>query len=300
MFYLQTTLPYFFSPLGIRYDKKCRYAHSASELRKIERHPRYKTQICRTYHEKGTCPYGVRCTFIHEQQSMANPNIYHHQEAPTTTTTTTSRNSPSCEQQHLSNFKTAVGAAKTDATTPDDQHHHQRPAANVAAPTTTGMPWLSGPDTLLEQQQPNETKELMSLSQIKNVVHSRSASTPNTCWSPTMSNNLWSHRPFHNNEVSSKPLYRVTHVPCYWLNPLFFSLNRISTALLTLPSVKNAPLPLPVHLVLKALSLLGTTMAPQNLIAPPFTEKNTLVIFHLLLKILFCRISAGCHWNLIC
>jgi hypothetical protein len=77
---------------------------------------------------------------------------------------------------------------------------------------------LSGPDTLLEQQQPNETKELMSLSQIKNVVHSRSASTPNTCWSPTMSNNLWSHRPFHNNEVSSKPLYRVTHVPCYWLN----------------------------------------------------------------------------------
>lgn len=143
---------------------------------------------------------------------MANPNIYHHQEAPTSTTT--SRNSPSCEQQQLSNFKTAVGAAKTDATTPDDQLHHQRPAANVAATTTSGMPWLSGPDALLEQQ-PNETKELMSLSQIKNVVHSRSASTPNTCWSPTMSNNLWSHRPFHNNEVSSKPLYRVTHVPCY-------------------------------------------------------------------------------------
>ncbi|KAG2175282.1 hypothetical protein INT44_007770 [Umbelopsis vinacea] len=169
--------------LGVcRYDKKCRYAHSASELRKIERHPRYKTQICRTYHDKGTCPYGVRCTFIHEQQSMANPNTYHHQEA------TTHGNSPSCEQQQQQNFKTAV---KTDATTPDDPLHHQGPA---------GMPWLS--DTLLEQQSQNETKERMSLSQIKNVVHSRSASTPNTCWSPTtMNNSLWG--PYEQTEPNA-------------------------------------------------------------------------------------------------
>ncbi|KAH8551505.1 hypothetical protein BGW37DRAFT_493919 [Umbelopsis sp. PMI_123] len=173
--------------LGVcRYDKKCRYAHSASELRKIERHPRYKTQICRTYHEKGTCPYGVRCTFIHEQQSMANPNIYHHQES-----TAANRNSSNCEQPS-SNIKTAVVAAKTDATTPDDHHHR-------SAPAPTGLSWMSGSSNLLEQQ-PNETKELMPLSQMKNVVHSRSASTPNSCWSPTMSSNLWGHRPFHNNE----------------------------------------------------------------------------------------------------
>jgi hypothetical protein len=27
---------------------------------------RYKTEFCRTYHLQGTCPYGVRCRFIHE------------------------------------------------------------------------------------------------------------------------------------------------------------------------------------------------------------------------------------------
>jgi hypothetical protein len=25
----------------------------------------YKTQICRAYHDRGECPYGIRCTFIH-------------------------------------------------------------------------------------------------------------------------------------------------------------------------------------------------------------------------------------------
>jgi hypothetical protein len=58
-----------------RYGKKCRYAHGHSELRTVKRHQRYKTEICRTYHETGTCPYGVRCTFIHNEKSLANPNI---------------------------------------------------------------------------------------------------------------------------------------------------------------------------------------------------------------------------------
>jgi len=41
----------------------------------VKRHQRYKTEVCRTYHETGSCPYGVRCTFIHDGKSSANPNI---------------------------------------------------------------------------------------------------------------------------------------------------------------------------------------------------------------------------------
>lgn len=57
------------------YGRKCQYAHGESELRPVYRHKKYKTQICRTFWETGTCPYGVRCTFIHRDDSKANKNI---------------------------------------------------------------------------------------------------------------------------------------------------------------------------------------------------------------------------------
>ena len=34
-------------------------------MREIDRHPKYKTQKCRTFHQTGSCPYGARCTFRH-------------------------------------------------------------------------------------------------------------------------------------------------------------------------------------------------------------------------------------------
>lgn len=37
-------------------------------MRQVQRHVRYKTEICRTYHRTGTCLYGVRCTFIHDER----------------------------------------------------------------------------------------------------------------------------------------------------------------------------------------------------------------------------------------
>lgn len=164
---------------NIRYGKKCRYAHSASELRKIERHPRYKTQICRTYHENGTCPYGVRCTFIHEHQSMANPNIYHYQE-------TTANRNPQQSALESQNLKTipSSGAAKTDTA---DGH--------LAA----ALPWVTQPGSNnFTTEKKNETMDLMPLSQMKNVVHSRSASNTSSCWSPTLPGNIWGLRAFHN------------------------------------------------------------------------------------------------------
>lgn len=44
---------------------KCQYAHGAADLRELDRHPKYKTQKCRTFHQTGSCPYGNRCTFRH-------------------------------------------------------------------------------------------------------------------------------------------------------------------------------------------------------------------------------------------
>jgi tristetraprolin len=58
-----------------RYGAKCQFAHGEEELRKISRHPKYKTEICRTFWVSGSCPYGKRCCFIHtEVPSNGNTN----------------------------------------------------------------------------------------------------------------------------------------------------------------------------------------------------------------------------------
>ncbi|KAF5375146.1 hypothetical protein D9758_000062 [Tetrapyrgos nigripes] len=50
-----------------RYGSKCQFAHGEEELRKVARHPKYKTEICRTFWVSGSCPYGKRCCFIHTE-----------------------------------------------------------------------------------------------------------------------------------------------------------------------------------------------------------------------------------------
>ncbi|KAF9568548.1 hypothetical protein CPC08DRAFT_409800 [Agrocybe pediades] len=55
-----------------RYGGKCQFAHGEEELRKVTRHPKYKTEICKTFWVSGSCPYGKRCCFIHTEVS-ANP-----------------------------------------------------------------------------------------------------------------------------------------------------------------------------------------------------------------------------------
>merc|ERR550517_1625186 len=41
-----------------------------NEIRNVNRHPKYKTDLCRTYHSVGFCPYGPRCHFIHALEGM--------------------------------------------------------------------------------------------------------------------------------------------------------------------------------------------------------------------------------------
>jgi hypothetical protein len=50
-----------------RYGDKCQFAHGAEELRAVVRHPKYKTEKCKTFWTRGHCPYGFRCRFLHDE-----------------------------------------------------------------------------------------------------------------------------------------------------------------------------------------------------------------------------------------
>jgi len=45
------------------------------DLKDVNRHPKYKTDYCKTFHSKGFCPYGPRCHFIHELHEKFDPSI---------------------------------------------------------------------------------------------------------------------------------------------------------------------------------------------------------------------------------
>lgn len=54
-----------------KYGAKCQFAHGLDELRGLSRHPKYKTEPCRTFHTIGFCPYGARCHFVHNADEAA-------------------------------------------------------------------------------------------------------------------------------------------------------------------------------------------------------------------------------------
>ncbi|CAK5264884.1 unnamed protein product [Mycena citricolor] len=58
-----------------RYAGKCQFAHGEEELRNVQRHPKYKTEICRTFWVSGSCPYGKRCCFIHTELPPSGESV---------------------------------------------------------------------------------------------------------------------------------------------------------------------------------------------------------------------------------
>ncbi|PRQ73177.1 Proteophosphoglycan ppg4 [Rhodotorula toruloides] len=56
-----------------RYGVKCQFAHGIQELREVARHPKFKSEICRTFWQQGSCPYGKRCCFIHALPESDSP-----------------------------------------------------------------------------------------------------------------------------------------------------------------------------------------------------------------------------------
>uniref|UniRef100_A0A8C2Z1M8 mRNA decay activator protein ZFP36 n=1 Tax=Cyclopterus lumpus TaxID=8103 RepID=A0A8C2Z1M8_CYCLU len=61
------------SSRSCKYGTKCQFAHGEEELRGLFRHPKYKTEPCRTFYNFGYCPYGSRCHFIHEDKNSGSP-----------------------------------------------------------------------------------------------------------------------------------------------------------------------------------------------------------------------------------
>jgi len=50
------------------YGELCQFAHGNNELRKdVARHSKYKTKLCQKYWIAGYCAYGPRCNFIHQE-----------------------------------------------------------------------------------------------------------------------------------------------------------------------------------------------------------------------------------------
>ncbi|KAJ7990364.1 hypothetical protein DPEC_G00299530 [Dallia pectoralis] len=62
-----------------KYGSKCQFAHGDPELRGLYRHPKYKTEACRTFYNFGYCPYGARCHFIHEEKLTPLTQKFHNQ-----------------------------------------------------------------------------------------------------------------------------------------------------------------------------------------------------------------------------
>merc|ERR1719378_1275802 len=51
------------------YGDLCQFAHGKHGLRKdVVRHNKYKTKLCQKYWIAGYCAYGPRCNFIHQEQ----------------------------------------------------------------------------------------------------------------------------------------------------------------------------------------------------------------------------------------
>ncbi|TRY89262.1 hypothetical protein DNTS_031836 [Danionella cerebrum] len=120
-----------------KYGTKCQFAHGMDELRGLNRHPKYKTEPCRTFHTIGFCPYGARCHFIHnaEEQHGLPDNAPPHKSI---------RERPQLRQSvSFSGFSSHTQALGGFHAVPDALAFSR--SSSVSPPPSTGSPDLLSP-----------------------------------------------------------------------------------------------------------------------------------------------------------
>ncbi|XP_046891590.1 LOW QUALITY PROTEIN: mRNA decay activator protein ZFP36L1 [Hypomesus transpacificus] len=126
-----------------KYGSKCQFAHGMDEVRGLSRHPKYKTEPCRTFHTIGFCPYGSRCHFVHNNEEQDSPPGSQHPRA---------RERPQLLRQSIS-FAGFSSSSSSPAFRPQlltgfqplqDPLLFSR-ASSVSPPPSTGSPELLSP-----------------------------------------------------------------------------------------------------------------------------------------------------------
>ncbi|XP_056334158.1 mRNA decay activator protein ZFP36L1 [Danio aesculapii] len=117
-----------------KYGAKCQFAHGMEELRGLNRHPKYKTEPCRTFHTIGFCPYGARCHFIHNaEEQMGLSENTHIRERPQLLRQSVSFSGFSSQKQNFSGFHAVPDALAFSR------------SSSVSPPPSTGSPDLLSP-----------------------------------------------------------------------------------------------------------------------------------------------------------
>ncbi|XP_063060593.1 mRNA decay activator protein ZFP36L1-like [Engraulis encrasicolus] len=122
-----------------KYGAKCQFAHGMDELRGLNRHPKYKTEPCRTFHTIGFCPYGARCHFIHNADEILNNGA----GAPPCATRQKLRERPQLMRQSVS-FAGFSSQPLTGFQSLHEPLAFSR-ASSVSPPPSTGSPDLLSP-----------------------------------------------------------------------------------------------------------------------------------------------------------
>lgn len=102
-----------------RYGSKCQFAHGTHELRPVMRHPKYKTEPCRSWVETRSCPYGRRCRFIHSDIHSSNNHHHHHHHQQ-----------QQQQQQHANHTSSAIQQMAANAHHLAQHPHHPNNGVN--------------------------------------------------------------------------------------------------------------------------------------------------------------------------
>ena len=213
-----------------RYGKKCRFAHGDQELRTVQRHVRYKTEICRTYHMTGTCLYGVRCTFIHDESARLTDD-----DGSTSSSSSSTLTTPACTLTTNNNnavttptFTAAVVTPTTPIITNSNNNNATltttAPSPTPVATTTTDQHYyyptrlkstVSTPELLLNSIMDNQKKDkrLAAFSSITQHRHDNveSFSNHHNINTNNNSNNNDSNNNNNSNWIIWQQHYRHPH-----------------------------------------------------------------------------------------